>query len=104
VLAPEYLPDALSILVLVVQQGSIDGFRASQVIQDKAQSAGNGRVLFKGCNAVLDHLGSSLRANREAVVRRVAPIGKGAPLLVKRALRPTASQLAEPINTTLLDH
>ncbi len=45
------------------------------MIQDKAQSAGNGR-LFKGCNAVLDHPGSSLRASREAVVRGVAPLGK----------------------------
>ncbi len=74
------------------------------MIQDKAQSAGNGRVLFKGCNAVMDHLGSSLRASREAVVRGVAPLGKGAPLPARRALRPTASQLAELINTTLLDH
>ncbi len=71
------------------------------MIQDKAQSAGNGRVLFKGCNAVLDHLDSSLRASREAVVRGVAPPGKGAPLAVRCALRPTASRLAEPINIAL---
>ena len=47
------------------------------MIQDKAQSAENGRPLFKDCNAVLVHLGSSLRASREAVVRGVAPLGKG---------------------------
>jgi len=29
------------------------------MIQDKAQSAGNGHVLYKDCNAVLDHLGNS---------------------------------------------
>ncbi len=29
------------------------------MIQDKAQSAENGKSLFKGCNAVLDHLGGS---------------------------------------------
>jgi len=33
-------------------------------------------VLFKGCNAVLGHLGSSLRASREAVIRGVTPLGK----------------------------
>ncbi len=49
------------------------------MIQDKARSAGNGRVLFKGCNAVLDHLAYSLRASREAVVRGVAPLGKDSP-------------------------
>ena len=74
------------------------------MIQDKAQAARNGRVLFKGCNAVLNHLACSLRASREAVVRGVAPLGKGTPLPARRALRPTASQLAELINTPLLDH
>ncbi len=74
------------------------------MIQDKAWSAGNGRVLFKGCNAVLDHLACSLRASREAVVRGVAPLGKGGPLPARRALRPIASRLAEPINITLFDH
>ncbi len=74
------------------------------MIQDKAQSAGYGRVLFKGCNAVLNHLRCSLRASRDAVVRGVAPLGKGVPLPARLALRPTASQLAELINTTSLDH
>jgi len=74
------------------------------MIQDKAQPAGNGWVLFKGCNADVDHLDCSLRASREAVVRGVAPLGKDAPLPATHALRPTASQLAELINITLLDH
>ena len=65
--------------MLVVQQVSIDGFRATQMIQDRAQSEGNGEFLFEGCNAVLDHLGSSLRASLEAVVRVVSPLGKDAP-------------------------
>ncbi len=73
------------------------------MIQDKAQSEGNGR-LFKDCNAVLNHLGSSLRASREAVVRGVAPLGKDAPLPARRAWLSTASRLAEPINSALLDH
>jgi len=71
------------------------------MIQDKAQSAENGSVLFKGCNAVLDHPGVSLRASREAVVRGVAPLGKDMPFPARRALRPTASRLAELINIAL---
>jgi len=34
----------------------------------------------------------------------VAPLGKGAPLPARRALRPTASRLAEPINFSLFGH
>ncbi len=89
---------------LVHHQGYIDGFRASQMIQDKAQSAGNGRVLFKGCNAVLDHPGGSLRASREGVVRCVAPLGKGMPFPARRASRSTASRLADPITITLQEY
>ena len=32
---------------------------ATQMFQDKAQTAKNGLVLLKGCNTVLGHLGSS---------------------------------------------
>jgi hypothetical protein len=74
------------------------------MIQDKAQSAETGRVLFKDCNAELDHLGGSLRASREAVVCGVAPLGKGMPFPARRALRPTASRLAEPVNITLSEY
>ena len=45
--------------------------------QDKAQSAGNGCSIAKGCNAVLGHLGASLRARPEAAIRGVAPFAKG---------------------------
>ncbi len=68
----------------MVQQGHIDGLRATQVVQDKAPAAGNG-MLYKDCNAAMDHPGSSLRASREAVVRGVAPLGKDAPLAARRA-------------------
>ena len=88
----------------MAQHDGIDGFRASQTIQDKAPSAVNGRVLFEGCNAVLNHLGRSLRASSEAAVRDVAPLGKGVPLPARRALWPTASQLAELNNTIVLGH
>ena len=47
------------------------------MLQDKAQPAGNGCSIVKGCNAVLELLCASLRARREAVIRRVAPLAKG---------------------------
>ncbi len=90
-------------------QGEINVFRATHMIQDKARSKENGRVLFKDCNAILDHLGSPLRASREAVVRGVAPPVNDAPLPARRAQRffmpsgATASRFAEPINMTVLD-
>ncbi|MBT5031238.1 MAG: hypothetical protein HOM55_02975 [Proteobacteria bacterium] len=34
------------------------------------------RVIFEGCNAVLGHLDHSLRAQREAFVHVVEPLGK----------------------------
>ena len=71
------------------------------MIQDKTQTANNGSVLVKGCNAVLGHLLSSLRASREAVVRGVTPLGKDQPLPARRALRPTTSRLAEHGNSIL---
>ncbi len=71
------------------------------MIQDKAQSAENGLVLYKVCNALLNHLGVSLRASREAAVHYVLPLGKDLPLPARRTLRPTASRLAELINITL---
>ncbi len=74
------------------------------MIQDKEQSAENGRVLFKGCNAVLDYLGGSLRASRDEVVRYVAPLGKGMPFPAKRALRSTASRPADPTNCALQEY
>jgi hypothetical protein len=43
-------------------------------------------VLFKNCNTVLERLGSSLRAGREAVARGVTPLGKGEPLPAKACL------------------
>ncbi len=74
------------------------------MFQDKAQTAMNGPVLHKGCNTVLGHLGASLRASWEAVVRCVTPLGKGQPLPARRAFRTTTSQLAELVNITLKEY
>ena len=54
--------------------------------QDKAQSAGNGCSIAKGCNAVLGHLGASLRARPEAAIRGVAPLAKETTLAGKARL------------------
>ena len=54
--------------------------------QDKARSAGNGCSIAKGCNAVLGHLGASLRARPEATIRGVAPLAKGTTLAGKARL------------------
>ena len=59
-------------------------FRAKQMNQDKAQAEDNGMFLVQGCNAVLGHLLSSLRASR--------------------ALRPSTSRLAEHGNITLKEY
>ena len=40
-------------------------------------------ALFKGCNAVPGHLGHSLRARRDAVIRFVAPFDQGRALACK---------------------
>ena len=40
--------------ILVLRQGRFDRYRACQSFQDKAQSAGNGGSIGKGCNAVLN--------------------------------------------------
>ena len=88
----------------MARRGDIDGSRASQMIRDKAQPAENVGALFKGWNAVLDHLARSLRASRKAVVRSVAPFGKGEPLPERRALRPTALRLAGLFNIVTAGH
>ena len=73
-------------------QDSIAIFRVIQMIQDKAQSEENGRVLFKDCNAVLDHLDYSLWARHQAFVRVVESFGKRAGALGKD--RPLPASLA----------
>ena len=96
--------------MLVLRQGDIDEFRAGPDDPRQGAVRREWHVLFEGCNVVLDHLDSSLRASREALVRGVAPLGKDAPLPARRALRffmplgATASQLAEPINITLTEY
>ena len=57
-----------------------------------------------GLRFVLEHLGTSLRASREAVVLGVTPLGKDQPLPARRALRPTTSQLAESVIIMLKEH
>ena len=88
----------------MLTQGTINMFRENQMSQDKAQFESNGRTLGEGCNAGLDHLVCSLRANREAVACGVAPFGKDQPFPARRALHPTTSRFAEPVNSVLREH
>ena len=72
--------------------------------QDKAQSAVNGYSLNKGCNAVLAHLWTSLRARREAAISGVASLVKGMPFPARRALLLTAARLADTYTLTVTPH
>ncbi len=74
------------------------------MLQDKTLSAENACSLVKDGDNLLNHLASSLWASREGVVRGVAPLGKDAPLPVRRALRPTAFRLAEHVNIILKEY
>ena len=74
------------------------------MIQDKTLSAENGGSLIKDGGNLLDHLVSSLRASRKVLVRAVARLGKDAPLPARRALRPSPSRLAEPVNIILKEY
>ena len=88
--------------MLVLRQGSFDEYRATQNVQDKAQFAGNGCSIDKGCNAVLNVLGGSLRASREAAIRGVTPLGDGA--TIPREARLAASRFpARCIHQSYLD-
>ena len=91
-------------------------FRVIQMIQDKAQSDENGRVLiqrpqrFKNCNAGLDFLDRSLRASRQAFVRVVGflqgveSLGNDGSLPASLALRPNVWRLAEHRKSKLKEH
>ena len=74
------------------------------MIQDKAQSADNGRSLLRAVTPYwIICLAPFGRAGKRsfAAFRLLARIG---PLPARRALRPTASRLAEPVNITLKEY
>jgi hypothetical protein len=82
------------------------------MFQDKAQTAENGwqsvelGMIYCG-KTEFGHLGASLRASWEAVVRGAAALhllARTGPLPARRALRSTTSQLAEPAVITLKEH
>ncbi len=85
---------------LVLRQVTIDGIRATQMIQVKAQSAENGLRPFQGLQR---RIGSSgwlpLGEPGSGRPRCCASWQGGRPFPARRALRPTASRLAESINS-----
>ena len=78
--------------------------RDPQMTQDKAQCAVNGHSLDKDCNAVLSHLWVSLRARREAVICRIASLGKDQPFPARCALQLTASRHADVCHLYVTPH
>jgi len=96
---------------LVLPQGGIDGFRATRMIQNKAQSAGNGRPFPRTATPHwIIRVAPFGRAGKRssAVLRLLARAGhsrRGTPRLKRLLLvRPTASRLAEPVNITLKEY
>ena len=57
------------------------------MFQDKAQTAENGMSFSRAATPVLGHLGTSLRASWEAVVRGVAPLDKDQAIACEARLR-----------------
>jgi len=68
------------------------------MIQDKAQSAGNGHVLYKDCNAVLDHLGNSESFNITLLDHQIDFRFAGSFCLSKPAMRGIKPTLRFPSN------
>ena len=84
---------------LVLFQGDIDGFRVSQMIQDKTLSAENSRSLFKDSEASAPAHAPDLRPVGHAVLNYLA-----SSLWARRTLRPTAFRLAESVNIILKEY
>ena len=79
-------------------------FSVPLVFRSKAQPAGNGYSLVKGCNAVAGHQGSALRVSLSAPMDFVAPLGKGMAIPCEARLAMNADKLTEHGNITLKDH
>ncbi len=69
------------------------------MFQDKMQTAVNGPVLHKGYIAVLERLGTSLRASWEVVVRSAATLGKDRAITC--VLQPYGQPLPNSLNSQL---
>jgi len=74
-------------------------FRVNKIIQDKAQFEGNGSVLIKNWNAVLNYLVCSLWASRITPIYGVASLGKDAPFPARSTLYLHVFQPAEHVNS-----
>jgi len=89
---------------LVLFQGDIAGFRATQMIQVKAQPAENGmpfsRAATLDCIIWVAPFGRAVKQSLAALHL----LTRNGPLSASCALRSTASRLAEPGNITLKEH
>ena len=89
---------------LVLFKGDIDGFRAAQMIQVKAQPAGNGmpfsRAATLDCIIWVAPFGRVVKQSLAALHL----LTRTGPLPASCALRSTASRLAELVNIPLKEH
>ena len=88
----------------MVFQCDIAVFSVPLVFRRKAQPAGNGHSLAKGCNAAVGHQGGALRVSLSAPMDFVAPLGKGVAIPCEARLAMNADKLTEYDSITLKDH
>ena len=96
--------DEITASSLVLHQVRFGGFRASRMTQNKAQRAGNGSPFPSAATpywVIRDAPFGRAVKRPPAVLRLLARTG---PLPARRALRSTASRLAEPIKPNLMEY
>ena len=91
--------------MLVLYPGNNYGCRATQRIQVKAQSAGNGRSPFQGLQRRIGSSGTLPAGEPESGRPRCCASGQGRrPFPARRALRSTAFQLAASVIITWIEY
>ena len=85
---------------IVLLPGDINGLRATQMIQDNAQSEKNGESFSRAATPywIIWVTPFGRAVNRSSTVFRL--LARTLPFPARRALRPNDSRLAEPINVT----
>ncbi len=95
----------LTLAKLVLYPGNNRVCRATQRIQDKAQSAGNGRCPLQGLQRRIESSGSLPAGEPESGRPRCCASGQGLrPFPARRALRSTAFQLAAAVIITWIEY
>mgnify|MGYP000120841447 CR=1 FL=1 len=74
------------------------------VSRNKAQPAGNGDSLVKGCNAVTGHQGDALRVSLSAPMGCVVSLGKGTTITGETRLAMNTDKLTVYVIITLKEY